>query len=150
MAEDISGFGFISNLQASNTFPNGFDISQFADDADPFDTSDIKLGDSKMGLNGDLIFWSVAAPIIVKIAVVPGSNDDQNLAALLLANRVGAGKSSAQDQITLTNTYPTGPRKTLVGGRITDGPVMSSVASAGRLKSKTYTFTFENVGGNPA
>src|SRR4051812_24242460 len=104
----------------------------------------------KMGLNGTLITWSVAAPIEIKVAVVPGSLDDQNLAILLEANRVGRNKSSAMDRITLTATYPTGPRKTLSPGRITGGPVASSVAAAGRLKSKTYTFTFENTSGNPA
>ena len=148
--QDISGFGFIVNVRASTTFPNGFDVTQFADDADPFDAPDLKVADSKMGLNGDLITWSVATAVQIKIAVVPGSQDDQNLAALLLANKVGAGKASAQDAITLTGTYPTGPRKTLTPGRITDGPIASSVSSAGRLKSKVYTFTFENVAGNAA
>lgn len=148
--QDISGFGFSVNVQASNTFPNGFTVTQFADDADPFDTPDLKIADSKMSLNGDLVTWSVASAVQIKMAVVPGSEDDQNLAALLLANKVGAGKASAKDVITLTGTYPTGPRKTLTPGRITDGPIASSISAAGRMKSKVYTFTFENVAGNSA
>ena len=32
MAQDVSGFGTILNMVASNTFPNGFTISAFADD----------------------------------------------------------------------------------------------------------------------
>lgn len=148
--QNISGFGFGVTLQASVTFPNGFDITQFADDADPFDTPEIKVADKKMGLNGDLIIWSTASPIEVKIAVVPGSDDDVNLAILLEANRVSAGKSSAQDVITLTGVYPQGPNLVLSPGIIEMGPVGTSIASAGRMKSKTYSFTFEARAGSPA
>lgn len=148
--QDISGFGISLNIVATNTFPNGFDVTEFADDADPFDSPDLKVGDQKMGLNGTLVTWSVASPIVLKVAVVPQSTDDQNLAILLDANRVAKGKTSAQDACTLTATYPAGPRKTLGPGKITDGPVLSSVAAVGRLKSKVYTFTFENTSGGPA
>lgn len=148
--QNISGFGFRVRLKASVTFPTGFDVTQFADDSDPFDTAEIQVADKKMGLNGELIVWSVASPIEVKLAVVPGSDDDVNLAILLEANRVGQGKQSAQDEITLSAIYPQDNDLTLTGGFITNGPVGSSVASAGRLKSKVYTFTFENRAGAPA
>lgn len=148
--QDISAFGIALNIVASNTFPNGFDVTQFADDADPFDSPDLKLGDSKMGVNGTLITWSVATPITLKVAVVPQSDDDQNLEILVEANRVAAGKTSAKDAITLTASYPTGPRKQLSPGRIITGPVLSSAAAVGRLKSKVYEFVFENTSGGPA
>ncbi|BFI50491.1 phage tail fiber protein [Yersinia pseudotuberculosis] len=32
---DISGFGTIVNIRASKTFPAGFNVTQFADDAEP-------------------------------------------------------------------------------------------------------------------
>lgn len=150
MSQDISGFGFAVNVVADTTFPSGFLVTQFADDSDPFDTPAIKIADSKMGLNGDLIKWSVATPIEISIGVVPGSDDDTNLAILLEANRVSAGKQSAQDEITMTAIYPQGNSVTVTGGIITEGPVSSSVASAGRLKSKTYKFTFEARSGAPA
>lgn len=150
MSEDISGFGTSLNVVASNTFPNGFDVTQFADDADPFDTPDLKIADAKMGLNGTMITWSIAGMVMLKVAVVPQSADDQNLQILFDANRVTAGRQSAQDAITLTATYPKGPRKQLTGGRMMGGPVMSSVASVGRLKSKVYEFAFEGDGGGPA
>lgn len=150
MTQDISGFGFQANLVADRTFPNGLILTQWADDADPFDTPAIALADKAMGLNGDMIVWSKATAIDVTLNVVPGSDDDRNLAILAEANRVGAGKISAQDVITLTVIYPGGSQTTVTGGKIMSAPVSSSVASAGRLKSKAYMFSFENRSGAPA
>jgi hypothetical protein len=144
MSNDISGFGLSVNIIADSTFPAGLLVTQFADDADPFDTPAIALADKAMGLNGDLVVWSKATPIEITVNVIPGSDDDQNLAILAEANRVGAGKVSAQDNITATAIYPDGSMLTLTNGRILMAPVGSSVASAGRLKTKAYQFTFEN------
>ena len=145
MANDISGFGYQLRLIATSTFPTGFTITQFADDADPFDLPSLQIGDTAMGLNGDLISWAKANPIVTSISVIPNSQDDINLSVLLEANRVGKGKNSARDNIILTGIYPDGRTITLTSGKITDGMVGNSVASAGRLKTKTYTFKFENV-----
>lgn len=146
--QDVSGFGLRINLVASATFPAGITLSQFADDADPFDLPSVNIGDSAMGVNGDLIVWSKANPLKVTVNVIPGSDDDQNLSILFDANRVGRGKSSAQDNVTLTGVYPDGRSVTLNNGIITDGMPGASVASAGRLKSKTYMFHFEGLSGN--
>jgi hypothetical protein len=143
MPNDVSGFGLRVRLRASSTFPAGVTISQFADDADPFDLPSIQIADKSMGVNGDLIVWSKANPIIWSISVIPQSEDDRNLAILLEANRTSRGKFSARDEITVTGIYPDGSQVTLIAGTITDGPPGSSVASAGRLKSKTYMFAFE-------
>lgn len=144
MAEDISGFGIVLTVVASNTFPVGFNVSQFADDADPMDLPAITINDAAMGVNGDLITWSKAVPLKMTIGVIAGSDDDQNLAALLEANRTGRGKVSARDDITITAVYPSGNTLTLAQGKILEGMPGSSVASAGRLKTKTYGFAFEN------
>lgn len=143
--QDISGFGLRLNIRASVTFPVGFDITQFADDADPFDSPEITVAESAMGLNGDLLRWNNANPIVRTISVVPGSDDDRNLAALFEANRAGRGKNPVQDEITLTAVYPDGRVETYSPGAITAGHSGKSVASTGRLKSKTYTFVFENM-----
>ena len=37
MALDVSGFGLVVNLIASNTFPAGLVLTQFAADTDPLD-----------------------------------------------------------------------------------------------------------------
>lgn len=143
--QDVSAFGVRVQLVASNTFPAGVTLTQFADDADPFDIPSVNIGDTAMGVNGDLVSWSKANPVKITINVIPASDDDDNLSVLLEANRVGRGKISARDEITITAVYPDGRTLTLDTGKITDGTFGGSVASAGRLKSKAYQFHFEGV-----
>ena len=144
MTQDISGQGLEINIKASNTFPSGFVVNQFADDADPLDMPDIQIGDDATGLNGDLIIWGNSNGIPMVINVIPGSEDDQNLAILGEANRVGRGKRSAKDRITANVVYPDGKIVTLTNGYIKTIPGSDSVASGGRKKSKGYGFVFEN------
>lgn len=144
MTTDVSGFGAQVQIKASVTFPQGFVVSQFADDADPFDFPSIQVGETAMGLNGDLIAWNKANPLAITLNVIPNSEDDINLGLLLEANRVGKGKTSARDVITIVTVYPNGATLTLSEGVITNGPPGNSIASAGRLKSKAYQFAFEN------
>ncbi|OCJ20022.1 hypothetical protein [Serratia sp. 14-2641] len=141
---DISGFGLIANVRASTTFPAGFNVTQFADDADPLDSPSQQLNDVGMGLNGDMVVWSVAQPLVITLNVIPNSDDDKNLYVLAEANRVGKGKTSARDKITIVFTYPDGTVRTLSNGVITDAMLGNGVASAGRMKSKPYVFKFEN------
>ena len=145
--QNISGYGLIVNVLASNTFPAGLLLTQFADDADPFDIPSLQIADTAMGLNGDLIGWSKPNPIKVTINVIPQSFSDLNLAVLLEANRVGRGKIGSRDIITMTAIYPNGSPIILTNGFITDGIPGSPVASSARLKSKSYTFAFENKAG---
>jgi hypothetical protein len=146
--QNISGFGIVLSIIASKTFPVGLVINQFADDADPLDVPSLQIADKAMGLNGDLIVWSKANPLVVTLDVIPGSFSDINLSILLEANRVGRGKIGARDTITMTVLYPAGNFIVLSNGVITDGMPFNSVSSAGRLKSKNYAFSFENrVGG---
>lgn len=143
--QDISVFGLRVQLLASETFPFGIPITQFADDADPFDAPSIQVRDKAMGVNGDLITWSKATPIMLSLSVVPNSEDDYNLSVLLESNRVGKGKLGARDVVSVTAIYPDGQAISFTEGTITDGSPANSPSSAGRLKSKTYQFAFENV-----
>jgi hypothetical protein len=147
MANDISGFGLQVQLRASVTFPSGVTLTQFADDADPLDMQAIQIADKAMGLNGDLITWGKATALPMVLNVIPGSEDDRNLAVLFNANRVGKGKTPSRDVITATVMYPDGKQRTLSAGKMTDGMVGNSVASSGRMKTKAYTFAFENDSG---
>ena len=144
MTEIVSGYGLLVQVVASITFPAGFSVTQFADDVDPFDLPSMQTADKAMGLNGDLIGWSKATPILLTLGVIPGSADDINLGILFNNNRVGRGKLSVRDIITLTGIYPDGKQTTLANGIITDGMIANSVSSAGRQKSKPYIFAFEN------
>lgn len=144
---NVSAFGFLATIKASNTFPNGFPLTMFADDADPFDVPALQIADKGMGVNGDLIIWSKANPINIGFNLIPGSEDDENMRVLFEANRPGKGKSLAYDEITIVVTYP-GQRArnyTLVKGGITDGVPTNGIQQSQRQKTKTYNFTFENV-----
>ncbi len=145
--QDVSGYGLQVNITASNTFPAGFTVTQWADDADPLDMAAIKLADTAMGLNGDLVSWSKAVPVPMVLNVIPGSEDDINLNILADANRVARGKFSARDEIFATIVYPDGGIVTLNSGKITDAPPGRSVGSSGKIKTKTYTFAFESKTG---
>lgn len=148
MSNDVSGFGTRVRLVASVTFPAGITITQFADDADGVDVPSQQVADKAMGVNGDMVTWSKANPLTPTLNVIPGSDDDRNLAILLNANRPARGKFPALDEITMTVLYPDGSSTTYVRGKITDGMPGQSLASAGRLKSKSYAFAFEDLSEN--
>lgn len=141
--QDISAFGIRVRVVASNTYPAGFTVTQFADDADSVTVEPQTIAETAMGVNGDLVTWSSANPLPLVLNVIPGSEDDNNLQVLLEANRVGRGKRSARDTITVTAVYPDGRIGTWSNGVITMGRVGNSITSAGRLASKPYTFSFE-------
>lgn len=145
---NISAYGLELNLIASTTFPAGISISQFADDVDVLDVPSLQIADSATGINGDLIVWSKANPIKINVGVVAGSQDDVNLGILLEVNRPGKNKLSFRDEITMNIRYPDGTFVQLTTGIITDGFPFSGAQSTGRLKTKVYSFTFENrIGG---
>ena len=144
MTQDVSGFGFVVNIVASNTFPAGFTVTQAAEDADAVDFTTIKIAEATMGVNGDLIVYRSAKPLPLTINVIPGSADDQNLQILADANRVAQNKSSAADSITATIIYPDKSIVTLTTGVITDAVFGKSIAGSGRLKTKPYGFMFQN------
>lgn len=139
---DISGYGTVVTLQATKTFPVGVPLTHWADDADPIDMPVLQIADAAMGVNGDMLKWSKANPIKLAISVAPNSVDDVLLGILLQANRVGQGKLSARDSIQLTIVYPNFSVITFSDGIILDGMPGNSIASSGRLKTKTYNFAF--------
>lgn len=148
MSQDISGFGLRVIITASVSFPNSFTVAAFADDGDSFDSPALTIAEHAMGLNGDLVSWSNANPLPVTLNVIPNSPEDRNLSALFEANRVGRGKQSVQDVISLVGVYPNGDTVNYTQGKTTSFIPANSVASAGRLKSKPYVMTFENVQNN--
>lgn len=97
-----------------------------------------------MGVNGDMVIWNTPKPIEVTIGMIPETEQAKNLDLLADANRPAKGKLTTKDFITMTVSYPDGTRKTLTSGRLVAALPLTSVASAGRYKSKTYRFVFEN------
>ncbi len=140
----ITGFGLVVTLIASKTFPTSLPITQFADDTDPVLINDVKIADTAMGLNGDLLAWSKAIPLPMTLNVIAGSQDDVNLQILANANRVAQGKNGANDVISATIVYPDASTVVLTGGIITDAAFGRGVQSSGRQRTKTYSFMFSN------
>lgn len=143
--EDISATGLSITIKASETFPNGFTFTDFADDADPFDLPSLVVAATAMNVNGDLITWSAPAPLMPTINAIPGSEGDNNLAILFEANRAAKGKRVARDIVTIVANYPDGSTATLSNGKLLSGFPGKSVASAGRMKSKAYAFAFQDI-----
>lgn len=141
---DISGLGTAVRIAASNTFPIGFEVTQFADDSDPIDFPSLQIGDDAMGLNGDRVSWTPANPIRATLNIIAGSDDDQNLTLLFEANRAGRNKVSAKDVLTMIVSYPDGQIATFIKGSCIEFMPAKSIASESRLKSKAYIFSFEN------
>lgn len=143
--QNVSASGISITLKASRTFPGGITLTSFADDADPIDAPASDVATATMNLNGQLVVSNTPVPITPTIALIPGSEDDQNMQVLYDANRPARGKRVARDVITMVVNYPDGSTATCVRGVLTNGMPFTSAASAGRLKSSTYAFAFEDV-----
>jgi hypothetical protein len=142
---NISGFGLTVNVVASVTFPNGVSITAFADDADPLETGAVDLGDTGMGLNGDLGVWSRPQVYDLELNVFATTQDDKNLAAIFDANRIGKGKTSARDVINVVINYPNGEKVALNNGIMVTGTAFPPVSNQGRFKTRTYRFRFQDI-----
>ncbi|MDE9437366.1 hypothetical protein KKI95_15880 [Xenorhabdus bovienii] len=141
---DVSATGLSLVIQATKTFPSGIQITQFADDADPLDLPAVDIAQTGMDINGNLTVWSTPTPQTVTINVLAGSEEDENLSILLEANTAKRGRRHAGDVITLVASYGDSSTTTARNGKITNGSRGNSAASAGRLKSKQYTFVFQD------
>ena len=141
---DLSTTGVAFRVVATNTFPQGFTVTQFASDADPWDAPSIDIATTEMDLNGNLNSWSTPVPMTRTIGMTPGTEEERNMRALYEANRVGKDKRSARDRITIVATWSDGSTETLGGGKMISGPSGKSTTQAARMKSVTYGFAFES------
>lgn len=142
---DTSIFGLSAQIIANQTFPNGFTVTEWADDADPLDSPDLQVADTAMGPNGDLVVWSRPMGIEISMNLIPTSPGDTNLDVLLSANRVAKGKFGARDICSIVWTYPNGMKVTASSGKLITGTLVPNASSAGRLKTRHYVFRFEQL-----
>ncbi len=141
---DLSTTGLALRVVASNTFPNGFTVTAFSSDSDPWDSPSLDISSTEMDLNGNLNAWQTPVPLTRTIGMTPGTEDERNMRALFEANRVGKDKRSARDRITIVATWPDGSTETLSNGVIVSGPSGKSTTQAARMKSVSYGFAFES------
>ena len=142
---DVSASGITLRVIASFTAPTGFEIKRYADDGDPIDAPNVDIASHGMAVNGELVVWSTPAGVQVEVTVLPDTDEDDNLARVWAANRVGANKLAIHDIITIIETLPSGKTKMFTNGSIVSGPPATGASSDARLKSKTYGFVFETV-----
>ena len=142
----ITATGITYRVVASETFPNGFDITELADDTDPFDFPDADIAEYGIALNGTLVTWNKAVALPVTFNIVPTLDEDKNLTALYNANRRTKDHQPVGDIITITANYPDGTKHTLTNGIIVSGAPLAGVAQNGRFKTRTFTFVFANAG----
>lgn len=153
MTNIISGNGTTATIQADNglgggTYPWPIPIDEWAQDVDAIEFSDVPIGDGKKGPNGQMAAWSISETLEVTVAPIVGSNTDRVFQTLFQANRPSQGKSSAQDNITLTIVYPDLISSLqMTGGIMTSGSPGKGLGSDGKLKTRTYKFKFNNYSG---
>ena len=145
MSVNISAYGLTLHLVASKTFPNGFTITEFADDQDAMDSPELTIADKAMSINGTLVVWQKPALIDLTLNVIPNSTADRNLSILADANRVSKSKGLVpMDVITITAVYQDGRTITLSNGIVDSAMFVNSAQSSGRLKTRSYKFAFED------
>lgn len=142
---DLSHFGTIATIKASNTIPVPAPITHFADDADGLDLPEVTIADMVMGTNGDAVTWTIAAPIELAVNIIPNTLSHITMGIIFEANRAEKGKLPARDTITFTRVAPDGSTLTLSGGKFISGMPATSMASSGKLKTASYKLRFAKM-----
>lgn len=145
--QDISAFGTSITCLALSSFPMGFSISQFADDADPLSIEEIEPTGSEMLYDGSIFFFDKAAAVKLSISVIAGSDDDINMKILLQARKGTPSIIPLPDITSMAISYPDGGRIMLTNGSIYKGPIGDSLLASGRKKGNTYSFQFGSFAG---
>lgn len=142
---DLSHFGTVATISASNTIPAPLPITHFADDADGMDLPSINIAEMVMGTNGDAVTYSIATPIEITMNIIPNTISHVAMGTIFEANRAEKGKNPARDIITVVRVAPDGSTLTLSGGKMTSGMPATSMASSGRLKTASYGLKFAKM-----
>lgn len=142
---DLSIFGTVSTVSASNTIPTPLPVNHYADDADGMDLPSIDIAEMVMGTNGDAVTYSIATPIVTTMNLIPNTSSHVVMNTIFEANRPEKGKRPARDIITVVRIAPDGSTLTLSGGKLTSGMPATSMASSGRLKTASYGLKFAKM-----
>lgn len=140
--EHVGGFGTSVTILAMKTFPVGFTVEKFADDVSPIDFGETQIADHEFMVDGRIFSFETGAAISVKIGVIPGTDDDENLSILLNANKSVLRMGGIPDLCFMTINYPFQAPIVLNNGYLRVGKFGTSIAETGRGKGKVYEFVF--------
>ena len=141
--QDVSATGVKITVITVPTYPQGFEVSEFADNADPLDFPPTQIADYGMGVNGDLVTWTKPVPLEITLNVIPNTDADKNLGILYDMNRAAKGKISAQDLVTLVASYPDGTRKIFSNGKLISGVPATAYLPTAALRQKNTNLSLK-------
>ena len=145
--QDVSAFGTTISILATQSFPVGFTIENFADDKDPLKIENIEATGYVFLIDGSLFIFDKAAVIKVDVSTIAGSDDDINLKTMLQARKGSSSIINLPDVTTMTIAYGNGGIVMFTNGSIVSGPLGDSIEQSGRHPSNTYTFVFSDFAG---
>jgi hypothetical protein len=144
---DVSTFGSGITILSTNSFPNGFMVSTFADDSDPLSIKETETSGYEPLYDGSIFVFDKTAPVELSLSVISGSDDDINLKILLQARKGGIRLLPLKEFTTMVINYPGNGRVILSAGSIVKGPMADSMLTNGRRKGNTYSFVFGTFAG---
>ncbi len=144
---NISGTGTGIVIVALQSFPMGFNLTQFADDIDPLAAEEVEATGFEMLYDGSLFAFDKAAPIMLTVGVIAGSSDDINLKIMLQTRKSNVSILPFQDVVSAVISYPDGGRIILSNGALIKGPLIDGIQNTGRKKGNAYTFAFGSFAG---
>ncbi len=144
---DISTAGSGITIFSLTSFPMGFRLSSFADDADSLSVEQTEVSGFEKLYDGNIFAFDKTSPIMLTVGVIPNTEDDINLKILLQKRKSNPTFLSLPDTITMVISYADGGRNVLSNGVMVSGSIADSMQSGGRKKSNSYSFAFGSFDG---
>lgn len=144
---DISAFGTGIMVLSTESFPQGFSLSQFADDEDPISVEACEVSGFEKLYDGSIFIFDKTSPVLLSVGIMPNTDDDINLKILLQSRKSSPNLLPLPDNTSMVVTYPDGGRVILSSGGILSGPLLDSITTAGRKKGNVYHFVFGTFAG---
>ena len=130
-------------IVGSQTYPQGIVLTQAPGEVDFLAMEEVVIGNMVIGLNGHAENWGTPGTFTFVIALIPGSDNDDDMSFLFSSNHIQGGSQGANDVITASMSYPSSPLPTAYSeGQYMKYTPQSVPSSSFRLKPKLYTITF--------
>jgi len=117
-------------------------ITDFADDQDPITIDDVNIAEGFYDANGKLCRRGKIEPVNCHIAVIPSSDGELAMNEFVL-NNLTLTNGSAYSTCNMTVFYRSGKKTEFCNGFLTSSSMGYAATSAGRIRTKNYSFCFE-------